>query len=71
MDSSGRDQDTGVRDLGRKSSVTECWKECRRHADAKGCEFGGDNCFVHTQEIVTGNNNQQWRCLVFKRGNIE
>jgi len=67
-DKSGVDQNSGVKSLGVKDSREQCLVDCKKEADATGCEFEQTHgkCWVHTKDVGSGDGiDLSYHCFVF------
>ena len=72
-DKSGRDQNSGLKDLlwGQAlmgGSTEDCLLACKKETNATGCEFyppPKGYCVVHTKDVGTGSGDSPYQCYVF------
>jgi len=63
---SGHDQNCGTRNIG-ASGKDDCFSKCKREAGAKGCEWSGYTCVVHTQPVGSGSGRKGYSCWVLSK----
>jgi len=63
---SGYDQNSGTRNI-RASSEDDCFAQCKRQSNAKGCEWSGSLCVVHTHAVGRGSGYNGYSCWVFSK----
>eukprot|EP00092_Neocalanus_flemingeri_P021766 GFUD01023613.1.p1 GENE.GFUD01023613.1~~GFUD01023613.1.p1 ORF type:complete len:111 (+),score=20.66 GFUD01023613.1:103-435(+) len=65
-----QDQNKGVKYLGTTENAVECFNKCRAKV-GKGCEWSKNKrCYLHTEEVLVGNGNPYYVCLVTKMNAI-
>ena len=70
MNSNGKDQNEGIKQLKSKKKKSLCWEDCMAHLNARGCEFNmvKKDCIYHTKDVAKGQSGEQeYRCLVLEK----
>jgi len=62
----GWDQNEGTQTLTSKNKAA-CLAECRTYVNAKGCEWTGLTCIIHTKDVSKGSGTDEYTCWVFPK----